>query len=227
MSGVLESIEIQLELTTRSIPPIPPTDILTGLTPKLWRGSDTSIYLGIFDPQGVSVDLSNLAFLEVDIFPIPTPPEWVNTNQTYQPWSILPFPSNPPAPLLSVTIPASGITPVITRGDWLDGNAQNAIAEFGWAATQSLDLQGQPEMQFMLVVHGITAAARRITYGAGVVTVFESGAQGVYLPMGVAPLDVPAATIFYVAPDTQIPFVISIRVEGTIVADGGTLVQHA
>ena len=227
MSGTIEAIEIQLELTTRSVPPIPPTDILTGSTPRLWRGSETAFYLGIFDPQGVSVDLSNLAYLEVDILPIPTPPEWANTNQTYQPWSVLPFPSNPPAPLLSVTIPASGITARISRGQWLDGQAQNAIATFNWAQTQSLDLQGAESAPFMLVVHGITAGGRRITYGAGVVTVFESGAQGVYLPMGVAPIDVPAATIFYVEPDTQVPFVLPIRVEGTVYVDGGTLVQHA
>lgn len=225
MSAPIESIEVQLELTTRSVPPIPPTDILTGSTPKFWRGSEVAFALGIFGPDGVSVDLSNLTLLEVAIYPLPTPPEWVNTDQTYAPFSNLPFPSTPPAPLLTVTVLKANITPVISRADWLDGNAQNATALFDWTATQSLNLQGRESLPFMLVVQGITAAGRRIIYGAGIVTVFESGAQGIYLPSNVAPLDVPAGTTFYVAPNTQIPFALPIRVEGTIFVDGGTLVH--
>jgi hypothetical protein len=226
MSGSLESIEVQLELTTRSIPPVPPTDILTGGTPKFWRGSEVSFAIGIFDPNGVSVDLSNLAYLELAIYPIPTPPEWVNTDQSYSPFSNLPFPSTPPAPLLSVTVPAGSITPVISRADWLDGAAQNASLVLPWTASQSLNLQGQDSLPFMLVVQGITASGNRIIYGSGVVTVFESGSQGIYLPPLPAPLDVPAGTTFYIAPNVQIPFTLPIRVEGTIFVDGGVL-AHA
>ncbi len=78
---------------------------------------------------------------------------------------------------------------------------------------------------FWMVIHGLKSDGTRVVYGGAVLPVYASGQRGVYLPNASAPITVPEETIFYVAPNTQIPFSLAIDVEGTVVADGGTLVQ--
>jgi hypothetical protein len=209
-----------LEFTTRSNPPISPIDINTDLPPQIFRGEDVDFSIGIFDPFGNSVDLSNLQFLELDIFPMQLPADASPGNLLYAPFSTLPFPSTPPAPLLSVTLPAGDITPVIDRADWLEGNEAQAVMSFSWIDTSSLNLGGQTEADFWIVLQGLTSIGRKIVYGACRLRVYESGESAIYLPNLVAPLDVPYPTILYVEPNQQLTFSSTISVEGTIEIEG-------
>ena len=84
------AISIRLQLTTRSVPPVPPFDLDTGESPAFWRGENVDFRIGIFDRKGLSVNLSNLAFLQVDIFPNLIPGPQPDTNQGYAPYSIQP-----------------------------------------------------------------------------------------------------------------------------------------
>lgn len=212
--------QVFLELTTRSNPPISPIDINTDLPPQIWRGEDVDFLIGIFDPFGDSVDLSNLSFLELDIFPMQLPSQASPGNLGYGPFSTLPYPSVPPAPLLSVTIPQSDITPTINRADWLDGSASQATMSFSWIDTSSLDLGGETEASFWIILQGLTSIGRKIVYGGCILKVYESGESAVYLPNLIAPLDVPYPTILYIEPNQQLTFSATISVEGTIEIEG-------
>lgn len=212
--------QLWLQLTTRSVPPVPPLDADTGELPAIWRGEDVDFRLGVFDRFGQPQDLSNLAFLEVDIFPLLIPGPQPDTNQGYGAYTIQPYPTTAPAPLISKTIPASSITALISTAAWESGDAQNAIASFTWEETASLELAGLPNRSFGLVVHGITTAGRKITYAGGSLNVFEAGEQGIYLPTNIVPLDVPASTILYVQPNQQLLFSETISVEGLVEIDG-------
>ena len=211
---------IYLELTTRSNPPISPIDINTGLPPRFFRGEDVDFSIGIFDCFGDSVDLSNLSFLELDIFPAQLPAQASPGNLGYAPFSSLPYPSTPPAPLLTVTVAASSITPTITKADWLEGLAAQAVMSLSWIQTASLNLGGETEADFWIVLQGITGIGRRIVYGACLLKVYESGESAIYLPNTTAPLDVPYPTILYVEPNQQLTFSSTISVEGTIEIEG-------
>lgn len=222
--STLAAIAIQLELTVRSNPPVAPVDLNTDAAPQAWRGEDLDILIGIFDVMGVAVDLSNLQFLEVDIFPAQLPSQALPTNLGYGPFSTLPYPTTPPAPLLSVTIPAGSITPTIVKEDWLEGLTQQAVASFGWRDTLSLNLGGCMSKKFWLSIHGITSIGRKLTYGGCWITFNETGEQGIYLPNLIAPIDVPDPAILYIEPNQQLMFSVPISVEGTIEIEG-TLVQ--
>lgn len=211
---------LSLELTTRSNPPVYPVDSDTGQAPAFWRGEDVDFRIGIFDRNGFPVDLSNLDFLEVDIFPLPIPNRQPDTNFEYALYSFLPFPSVPPQPLLTVTIPAVDITALIDRRGWEDGVEENAVGSIGWIDTQSLNLGGAGSKQFGLVVHGLTSTGKKITYGGGPIRVYETGEQGIYLPNSIAPLIVPRGTIFLIGVNSQIPFAAPIVIDGDMIVDG-------
>jgi hypothetical protein len=216
----LSAIAVRLELTTRSVPQVPPIDALTGEQPQAWRGEDLDIQIGVFDANGFCVSLANIDFLNVDIYPQLIPALQVPTNQTYAHYTQLPFPSVPPVPLLSVAIDAADITPTITRAAWLAGTAQQATASFTWIDTLSLNLGGKPTRNFGFTVHGLTSAGRKITYGGGTITFCETGEQGVYLSNTLSPTVIPSATILYVTEYKQLSFVIPMSIDGDFHLDG-------
>lgn len=213
-------INVRLQLGVVSNPPVPPIDINTGLAPQAWRGASLAVDIGIFDQQGGSVDLSNLDYIEADIFPASILNTTPGTNYSYAAFSNLPFPNLPPAPQLFSTVEADDIEPTISFSEWQAGNVQQARALFTWEQMQSLDLGGKPSAEFLLVVHGLTDAGERIIYGAAQFLVYESGAQGVYLPNNLAPLVVPAGTILYIPPNQQMPYSVPIDIEGVVNVDG-------
>jgi hypothetical protein len=214
------AITIGLQLTTRSVPPVPLRDIDTGEAPAIWRGEDLDFRIGIFDRNGDSADLSNLAYLQLDIFPLLIPGPQPGTNQGYAPYSTQPYPTTPPAPLLSRTLTANEITATISKAGWESGDDANGILSFGWVDTLSLELAGLPSKPFSLVVHGLTTTGRKLTFGGGPINVFETGEQNLYLPNTIAPLDVPKATILYIQPNQQLTFSETISVEGQIEVEG-------
>lgn len=217
---VANSVPIRLQLGLESNPPVFPFDLNTGLAPQFWRGETVEFQIGIFDRTGAAVDLSNLSFLEVDIFPLSKLNLLANTNELYNPFSILPFPTMSPAPLIWETIPAGEITTTILKDAWNNGTAQQAIVEFDWTDTQSLDLGGSQSKQFWLAVTGLTATGKKLVYGGTRIEVYESGAQGIYLPNRIAPLVVPEFTTLYVEPNQQLVFSATIEVSGQVVVEG-------
>lgn len=218
--SIVSAIPVQLQLTTRSTPPVAPVDLNTTQMPRIWRGESVDFNVGIFDTQGDAVDLSNIEFLEFDIFPLLIPPRDVPTNQVYSPYSTLPFPSTPPAPLLTVTVPAEDIVPLIDRAEWNAGLAQQAVFSFDWSETASLNLGGKPSKKFWLSVHGLTDSGKKLTYGGGYLEVFETGEQNIYLPNTLVPLDVPEFTILYIEPNQQLTFAETISIEGLVDVEG-------
>lgn len=221
----MNDVNIRLQLGIVSDPPVGPVDANTALAPQAWRGAGLGVDLGIFNPKGAAVDLSDLDYLEVDIYPASIFSQLVGTNYRYNPYSTQPYPNLPPAPLQFVTILADDIESDIKLDEWLAGNAQQARAEFSFVQMQALSLGGKQSAPFWLVVSGQKSNGRRVIYGGTKFTVFESGVSDIYLPNAAAPVLVPAQTIFYVAPNAQIPFSETIVVEGQVVVDGGMLVQ--
>lgn len=217
---------IRLEVSLASNPPTPPIDQNTGRMPILWVGSTVAFEIGIFGRVEAAVDLSNLDFLTVAIFPSAIFNQIDPSNFRYNPYSPSPFPTLPPAPQVFVTVPASEITGMIERAEWDAGNAQQARIVFSWSQTAQLTTNGQKTAPYWLALMGFTDEGKRIVYGACPLIVYDAGLQGVYLPNTYAPLVVPEDTILYIAPNQQLPFSQPIDVEGTIVVDGGTLVQY-
>lgn len=213
-------IPIRCELVTRLNPPAVPVDANTGLVPQAWRGAEVAVDVGVFSPGNVSVDLSNLVYMEADVFPLPVPNQATDTNYTYSQYSVLPFPTTTPAPLFFVTVEADKIEPTITRAGWFSGTEQNVRFVFSFVQTQSLDLGGSPMRRFWLVIHGLTTSGTRIVYGAGPIDIYESGQQAIYLPNNLAPLAVPSDTILYVPANQQMPFSIPIEILGTMDVEG-------
>lgn len=212
---------IRLQLSIATNPPVAPVDIVTAEPPKAWRGGALDVQLAIFDNRNAAVDLSNIAWLEVDIFPS----SYFANPPVYDPYTPQPFPPLPPAPLIFVTIPGDDLAATISFEDWIAGVNEQAVASFSANQMAQLDLADRESADFYLVVHALTRDSRRIVYGATRFPVFESGAQGVYLPNNLAPLEVPAETILYIGPNQQMPFSETIDVEGTIVIDGGMMLQ--
>jgi len=148
----LEQLPIRLEVSTVSNPPVEPVDINTGATPCAWRSAGIEVDIGVFDGSLNSVDLSNLAQLQVALYKS----------------------DDAVVPLETVVVLAANIVPTIARGSWLDGSAQNARAIFT-AAQMDQGLQAQTSRTFWVVVQGITDANQIIVYGAGNFTIFNAG----------------------------------------------------
>lgn len=218
-------VVVRLQLGLALNPPAFPIDIATGKGPQAWKGAGLCLEMAIFDSKGAPADLTDLEFLEVDIFPFPEFNEDPASDLSYNAYSPNPFPSLPPAPLLFVTIPASDLVSDVGIDEWLAGNAEQATARFSCTQMAQLDLGGFPVRFFWLVIHGLTNDGQRITYGGVSLPVFASGQRGIYIPNNLAPLVVPDGTILYIGPNQQMPFTLPIDIEGTIVIDGGVLAQ--
>ncbi len=210
---------IRLQLGVASNPPLAPIDTNTGIAPQIWRSSDVEFQVGVFAAMQAPVDLSNLDFMEFDIFPMPILNLSTGTNFAYNPYSVPPYPNVSPAPLQFVTIPKAEITARVSWSQWRNGIGQQAKAAFTWNQTAALELAGGIYRDFWLFVHGIVGNSK-IPFGGTRLRVYESGAQGIYLPNDVAPLDVPIDTILYIPPNKQLTFHETISVEGTIMIDG-------
>lgn len=214
---------IRLQIDFQSNPLVSPFDVQTGLAPQIFRAQDVQVDIGIFLEQ-VSVDLTSLAFLEVSIYPAPIQNNQDPTNFNYSAFSNQPYPTLAPAPLLVQTAAAGAITKTIPFAGWIDGLVQQASVLFPWTDTNTFDLAGQKTGAFLLVVRGLTSTGSKVVYGIANLTVVETGSQGVYLPNGIAPMDVPDGAILYVQPNQQLTFHTPITIEGEVVLDG-TLIQ--
>lgn len=143
---------VRLQVSTASAPPIPPIDANTGLPPAVWRSNSVSFQVGVFDVNGISVDLSNLAYLQLVIAASPTAP----TN------------------LFSMQVAAGAIVPMITQADWLSGAAQNATFAAS-AGAMDFTLLAALSQSYWIQVSGVTTGGALIVFGAGTINCYNAG----------------------------------------------------
>ena len=183
----LSAIPIQLAVTTRSNPPVPPMDLNTGEWPCMWKGGDTVFNTGIFDAAGFSVDLSNLASLTLKILPYVDPKNYLGYVQgqclsniidgdLYVPGPNWPAYAQQYPALVTKTILAVNLVKSLTSEQWLAGLTQNAGFLVSASDTDSFNLQGQPSIRFTLAIIGtLSVGGSRIIYGSGPIIIYESG----------------------------------------------------
>ncbi len=181
------AIPIQLAVTTRSTPPVPPMDLNTGEWPSMWKGGDAVFNTGIFGPNGFSVDLSNLASLTLKILPYVDPKNYLGYVQgqclsniidgdLYVPGINWPAYTQQYPALVTKTVLAEDLVTSLTWAQWAAGLTQNASFLVEASDTDSLNLQGQPCLRFTLAIVGtLQEGGSRIIYGSGPIIIYESG----------------------------------------------------
>ena len=145
-------IPVRLQADIISSPPVGPIDANTGFAPAFWRAQSVGIAVGIFDVNGVAVDLSNLAYLQIQFMETPSSPNLV----------------------LSKQVLAGSIIPIISRAGWLAGTAQQATFVIS-AAELDFSLNGQDSLPYWLNLSGVTSGGAQVVYAAGYITVFNPG----------------------------------------------------
>lgn len=128
---------------------------LQGGVPKIWRGNDTYIEVGLFFDEAIVDSVTDIAQVVLDI---------------------IPYADRDGAPLVEKT--ASAVS--CTNADWIADTDSKYSARFALAAADTqFDMAEASEniLALWLVVHVVTTAGARITYGAGQIQVEEDGAQ--------------------------------------------------
>lgn len=161
MPTIYEQIPIRCALAIVSNPPVAPIDDNTGQKPRFFRASGVAIYLAIFDPDLVSVDLTNLAYLQLILQSAPD--------------SIV--------PLVTKTVVAADITKTISRAAWLAGTGQQAVFVLDPAETDQ-GLDAETEKDFWMLIRGVTEDGVPLDYGAGYVTIAQPSAAVPLPPFG-------------------------------------------
>jgi hypothetical protein len=167
MSQVYSNTQIRLLVQTRSLPGVATIDVNTGEWPSFFKGSRTEIDLGVFDPFGVGVDLSNISELTLSVYPFVSTVNYLG----------YPLDGQYPA-MFSVAVLEDDINPVVSVARWRAGLTQNATTVILPEQTANIDLQGQPHLKFTLCVSGLVNGAgnnRRIIYASGPCFIYESG----------------------------------------------------
>ncbi len=139
---------------------------LQGTAPKIWRGVDTFIEVGLyFDETFVDV-VSDISSINLDIIAI------ADRDGT---------------PLLQK---ASAVS-TITEAEWLANTAAKYHGRFDLtAADTQFDMTAAVDnvLPLWMVIHVLTTASKKITYGAGYLYVEEDGAQnGAIAPSAPSP----------------------------------------
>lgn len=137
-----------------------PKDILTGNTPRMWRGAnlrvEATLFKGKVNAEALQ-DLSNIASLTLEVFALS------NGAPTG-------------AALMSQTVAAVNLDTGLTLSEWQADNGQHALFEFDDQDT-NLNLSGAAKVNFWLVLSALTqdSPAKLITLGATTLTVYEDG----------------------------------------------------
>jgi hypothetical protein len=138
----MSPVPIPIRLQCSTVSATAPIDANTGSAPIAWRGQALAVQVGIFDNNGVAIDVSGLASLSV----------------------ALQATADALTPLAVVT--TTNFTAGLTKSDWLAGLAQQAECDFTSAQTDQ-SLGGAAYANLWVVVTGITSAGATIIYGAG------------------------------------------------------------
>lgn len=147
-------IPVRLEVDLTSNPPVPLLDANTGAAPRIWRGNPVAVEVGVFDADGVAYDMSDVAYLQLAIMDSPTAP-YV---------------------LASRTVYAAGITPIISKGDWDDGIAQQATISLPPSNTDQ-GLNGETSRPFWMTLTAFTTDNVPTALAAGWFTIYNPGAS--------------------------------------------------
>lgn len=151
---IFEQTPILLLADIISQPPVEPVDANTNQPIRFWRGNGISVAVGIFDSDGVAVDLSNLLYLQMVLKKTPLSP----------------------AVLATVVVEAADIIPTVSRAEFLAGENQQATFVFTAAQTDQ-GLEGGTEAPFWLALQGKTSGGVPITYAAGYITIYNPGSS--------------------------------------------------
>jgi len=151
--STLSQIPIRLLLSPVSNPPNSPVDANTGLAAQWWRGGAVALQVGIFDLFGASVDLTNATAVQLVMQDTPVSPNV----------------------LLNKSVLAVNIIPTITSAGWNAGTQQQLTFDLLNGETD-FDLGGEASAQFWLSIRVYTSPSSYLIYGAGYVTIFNSGA---------------------------------------------------
>lgn len=132
----------------------PAVDVLTSASPKIWRGNDLSVEVGIFEYGHLGL-IDNIDQITVTVRP--------NTNRL---GSIL----------MQKTVSYADLNRTLTEAQWDAKVLAHATVNFTKDETR-LDLGGANEKAFWLVIHGLTTSvpAKEVTFGHTVLTVVEDG----------------------------------------------------
>jgi hypothetical protein len=153
--SVLQQSTIRLQVSTASNPPVYPIDFNTGLSPEAWRATTLAIALGVFDPDGDPVDLSEIDYIQLSVM------DSASADQV----------------LFTIQVDAEDIEE-LTVGAWRAGTGQNALFAIT-AAQMDVSLLALDSRAIWLRVVAVRDGAP-IVLGAGPFTVFNPGSA---LPM--------------------------------------------
>lgn len=141
-------------------------DELTVELPKLWRGTNASIEVAIFNNGSILTDFSNIVSVVMEIHGA------IRLS----------------APLTSKTVLAAQLT-ACSKVDW-DAKAadkRHAIFTLAYDETQyDLGTDGSQTATFWIVFHATTTSGEKITLGGTQLTVEEDGAENGIPAIGVA-----------------------------------------
>lgn len=143
---------IRLQATLISNPPVVPVDANTGLGIQFWRAQSVSLQVGIFDAQGLAVDLSNLTAMQL----------------------LISASSGALVPSLVATVTSGSIIPTITVANWNAGTAAQVTFNLSPAQTD-FSLNGAAEEDYWLTLVGTLSGGGQIVYAAGTVRIFDPG----------------------------------------------------
>ena len=173
----------------------------TDQAPRFFTSNDVALQLAIFDGNGFPVDLTNVAYLEADIFCSPTDP----------------------SPVAIATIPAASITPIVTSANWSAGIQANATISFGAAQIAALPFTSYMHSErFWLVIHGFVPASGGLsgqdnTYGAGWIWITQDGIKTFNLPLYPIPTIIPKGCTYTIPAGVTITMNVSPIVYGSLI----------
>lgn len=149
--SVLEQIPIRLSFSPVSDPPNAPIDDNTGVAAAWWRNGAVSLQCAIFDNTGSCVDLTNATAVQLVMQDTPLSPNVLLNKAT------------------------TTIIPVISASGWAAGTDQQFTFSLLNGETD-FDLGGEASASFWLSLRVYTSPSTYLIYGAGYVTIYNSGA---------------------------------------------------
>jgi hypothetical protein len=149
---MIQPQRIRLKVTPTARTPL--VDAFDNQTPRIWRGNDIQVEIGLFTAAGAVEDISNLASLTVE----------VDTSQT-----------STGSPLMTKTVLLAAMDQTLDAASWADYSKQHATVEFS-ATETNLSLGTDNQKTYWLVVHGVTSAGKTVTLGYGSIIVEEDNA---------------------------------------------------
>lgn len=145
-------IPIRCRLSIVSNPPAYPIDDNTGEAPSFWRSQDVAIQVGIFDASNDAIDLANIDTIQLTFRP--------SQGSAYY--------------YVSTTVTASSIIPLISYSGWSAGTQQQ-VTFFLSPAETDFPTDGGSSAQVWMEIRAYTSTGTSVVYGAGYVTVNNSG----------------------------------------------------